>query len=349
MARLKASTVPRSSLGAPALTATPMPARAKSTRMPTTLPLLMRSSITGGFNATMSAGPPASTLAITFAAKTALTLLPVALWNPAARSCSPEMTPMPPTTVISAALAVPWPGTPSTARQAAASPFIHFVMTPSRLFCVSHAICEQLAQSLAGSTWVLCKSGAASGVIMNLIIARAASGSFEPAIRATLEGQGTFLRLLRARHQGDARGAGHVQEAGQCPDIFGARGSHHDVGLLDADFEVAFGQELDHRAAVAVHRLGLELIGEAELRYPFGRMGAAAAVRIADRLCGQQCRLVGLRRADVRLGHAGAYRKTETGEHERRHGAGHHLASLDEILDRGGIAGDQVRGPAGSE
>src|ERR1700732_428479 len=47
-------------------------------------------------------------------------------------------------------------------------------------------------QSFAGSTWVLRSSGAASGDVMNLIIARAASGSFELATRATLDGHGTF-------------------------------------------------------------------------------------------------------------------------------------------------------------
>jgi hypothetical protein len=46
--------------------------------------------------------------------------------------------------------------------------------------------------AFAGSTWVLRSSGAASGEVMNLIIARAASGSFELATRATLDGHGTF-------------------------------------------------------------------------------------------------------------------------------------------------------------
>src|SRR6516164_5635492 len=45
-----------SGVGAPAFTATPIPARAKSTRSPTTLPCLMRSSITSGVWVTTSAG-----------------------------------------------------------------------------------------------------------------------------------------------------------------------------------------------------------------------------------------------------------------------------------------------------
>jgi hypothetical protein len=84
-----------------------MPARAKSTRMPTTLPPAIRRSITGGLSATMSAAAPASTLASGFASNSAVTLWPVAPWKPAARSRSPEMTPIPPMTVISAAWAVP--------------------------------------------------------------------------------------------------------------------------------------------------------------------------------------------------------------------------------------------------
>jgi hypothetical protein len=49
-------------------------------------------------------------------------------------------------------------------------------------------------QSFAGSRWVLRSSGAASGDVMNRIIARAASGSFELA------------------DQDDARQARHVQD-----------------------------------------------------------------------------------------------------------------------------------------
>src|SRR5262249_23578216 len=54
--RTKSSVLRSGGLGAPSLTATPMPARAKSTRRPTTLPCLIRSSITGGLAVTTSAG-----------------------------------------------------------------------------------------------------------------------------------------------------------------------------------------------------------------------------------------------------------------------------------------------------
>ena len=53
---------------------------------------------------------------------------------------------------------------------------------------------ECRSQGLAGSTWVLRSSGAASGEIMNLIIARAASCSFEAANTATLDGHGLFRK-----------------------------------------------------------------------------------------------------------------------------------------------------------
>src|SRR5580704_2841337 len=169
-----------------------MPARAKSTRMPTTLPLLIRSSITGGFNATMSAGAPLSTVAITLAAKTALTSSGRDL------ECSCQI-PHPRDHPHAAhdrdlgrgrgALAQHSQHGESGRRQ-----YVH----PSRhdilpIF-LSHAVCALLCQGLAGSTKVLRSRGAASGEIMNLIIARAASGSLEPVIRATLEGQGTFRK-----------------------------------------------------------------------------------------------------------------------------------------------------------
>ena len=51
---------------------------------------------------------------------------------------------------------------------------------------------ECRSQGLAGSTRVLRSSGAASGEIMNLIIARAASGAFEAVNTATLDGHGLF-------------------------------------------------------------------------------------------------------------------------------------------------------------
>src|SRR5262245_37065935 len=47
-----------------------------------------------------------------------------------------------------------------------------------------------LVHGLAGSTWVLRSKGAACGEIMNLIISRAASGSFDTVSNATLDGHG---------------------------------------------------------------------------------------------------------------------------------------------------------------
>ena len=47
-------------------------------------------------------------------------------------------------------------------------------------------------QLLAGSSWTLRRSGAASGETINLIIARAASCSFDTGSSATLFGQGLF-------------------------------------------------------------------------------------------------------------------------------------------------------------
>src|SRR5438093_7584073 len=42
------------------------------------------------------------------------------------------------------------------------------------------------------------------------------------------------------------------------PDIIGSRHSHHDVGLLDAELEVALGQIVGDRAVAGEHRLGLQ-------------------------------------------------------------------------------------------
>src|SRR6516165_11515360 len=47
-------------------------------------------------------------------------------------------------------------------------------------------------QGFAGSTWVLRSSGAASGEIMNWIMAREASGSLDTFSNATLDGQGSL-------------------------------------------------------------------------------------------------------------------------------------------------------------
>lgn len=47
-------------------------------------------------------------------------------------------------------------------------------------------------QGLIGSTWVRRNNGAASGETMNLIIARAASGSLEAVNKPTFDWQGLF-------------------------------------------------------------------------------------------------------------------------------------------------------------
>src|SRR5262245_66615574 len=50
------------------------------------------------------------------------------------------------------------------------------------------------SQGLKGSTWVLRSSGAAFGEIINWIIARAASGSFDFVDRPTLDVHGLFRK-----------------------------------------------------------------------------------------------------------------------------------------------------------
>jgi len=95
--------------------------------VPTTLPSLMRLSITGGFATTRSAGAPELTLVITFASWVATTLCPLALWNPAARSRAPEIEPCEARIVISAARTVS-PATPDATKRGAAIMIIHFRM-----------------------------------------------------------------------------------------------------------------------------------------------------------------------------------------------------------------------------
>jgi hypothetical protein len=74
-----------------------------------------------------------------------------------------------------------------------------------------------------------------------------------------------------------------------------------------------------------------------------GCVRAAASARIADRFGGEQCRFVGLHRADVRFRRPGPHREAETGNHEWHGGAVHDLALLGELLDLLGIGRDQVR------
>jgi hypothetical protein len=139
-----------------------------------------------------------------------------------------------------------------------------------------------------------------------------------------------------------------VDDAGHRPDIVGPRHAHHDVGLLDADLEVAAREIVRHRSAVGgaagAHRLGLQLLRQPELLNSVRHVSAAAAKGIADRFGRDERGLVGIDRTDVGLWRAGAHRDTEPGQHERRHCAGHHLALLDEIIERLGIGGEQVAG-----
>src|SRR5439155_23690227 len=146
------------------------------------------------------------------------------------------------------------------------------------------------------------------------------------------------LRLLRVRQQTDTRWARLVQKAGQWPDIIRSRHADHDVGLLNADLEVAARQIVGNGTAGGENRLVLQLLGEAELRDPLSDIRAAAAARIADRFGRDQRRLIDFHRADVGFGRAGPYRKPETGAHEWRHRAGHDFTVSDELVDRAGIS-----------
>src|SRR5687768_12033548 len=148
------------------------------------------------------------------------------------------------------------------------------------------------------------------------------------------------LLLLRRRQDTDARWARLVQEARQWPDIISSTHADHDVGLLNADLEVAARQVVGDGTACSKRCFGLQLLGEAELRNALPGIRAAAAARVADRLRREQGRLVGFHGADVGLRCAGPHRKAETGEYERCHRAGDDLALLDEILNRAWIPGD---------
>src|SRR5215813_9539055 len=89
-------------------------------------------------------------------------------------------------------------------------------------------------QPLAGSSCTLRRSGAAVGEVINLIIACAASRSFETVSRPTLLGQGRFT----------------YPGTGPTKSVPGGR-AHHDVALLNAEFEVAASQEKGHWAGAA--------------------------------------------------------------------------------------------------
>src|SRR6266446_6245706 len=127
-----------SGLGAPAFTATPIPARAKSTRSPTTLPCLMRLSITSGVWVTRSAGALELIFCIIAlpSSKLTMTLWPLARSKAGARSRTADTTPKLVKTTISAARAGPCTNTPRTPSKLAPSKpavaaFKHLVIVSS--------------------------------------------------------------------------------------------------------------------------------------------------------------------------------------------------------------------------
>ena len=157
------------------------------------------------------------------------------------------------------------------------------------------------------------------------------------------------VALLGDGQQADAVRTRQVEASGHGPDEIGPRRAHHDVGLLDAELEVAARQVEGDGAGAAAGEddLGLQLLGEAELGDSLGGIVAAAAARIADRLRRHERLRVRLDGADVGLERAGADRDAERGKHIGRRAAGHDPAFLDVRLERLGAARDQVRGPAG--
>src|SRR5262249_40269169 len=120
-------------LGRSGFTATPSPARAKSTRSPTTLPCLIRLSITSGVWVTRSAGA----LELIFcsialpSSKLTMTLWPLARSKAGARSRTADTTPKLVKTTISAARAGACVITPSTPSKPAVAAFKHLVIVSS--------------------------------------------------------------------------------------------------------------------------------------------------------------------------------------------------------------------------
>src|SRR5262245_23066249 len=116
-----------------AFTATPIPARAKSTRSPTTLPCLMRPSITSGVCVTRSAGAPELIFCIIAlpSSKLTMTLWPLARSKAGARSRTADTTPKLVKTTISAARAGACVITPSTPSNPAVAAFKHLVIVSS--------------------------------------------------------------------------------------------------------------------------------------------------------------------------------------------------------------------------
>src|SRR5579864_7400530 len=102
------------------------------------------------------------------------------------------------------------------------------------------------------------------------------------------------VHLLRHRQDGEVRAAWLVEEAGRYADKVGARHADHDIGLLDADLDIAAREIVGDWAAGALaaraYCLGLQGCGQPELLDPFRDIQAAAAERIADRLGGNERR-----------------------------------------------------------
>src|SRR5262249_34329578 len=151
------------------------------------------------------------------------------------------------------------------------------------------------------------------------------------------------LRFLRLRRYTNIRCARLVQKTGQWPDIIRSGHADHDVGLLNADLKVAARQIVGDGTAGCENRLGLQLLREAELLDPLCDICAAAAARIADGFGRKQRRLVRFHRADVGLGRAGPPRKPEPRAHEWRPRSRYDFTVSDELVDRAGISGDEIR------
>src|SRR5215510_5286250 len=225
--RTKSSVLRSGGLGAPSLTATPMPARAKSTRRPTTLPSLIRLSITGGLPVTTSAGAFELTFSVTLRSWLATTLWPLARSKPAARSRMPEILPCEPRTRISAACA---PCTISAKPRALTAMALNtFNMTILPIVC---------SRTIPRSARIRLHMGLAQK--------RRSRWRDHEGDHGTRS-----LGLLRARQQRDVGLARLVDLAWHGADIIGARHAHHDVGLLDAELELAACQIVSHRAATA--------------------------------------------------------------------------------------------------
>ena len=170
-----------SGFGAPFLMATPTPARANSTALPaTTLPCLTSASNDWVKFATMS---PGSLLSSAFGSAgpmraATMTLWPLAFSKAAARSVTPDSEPMEVKIVISAACGIV-PAQPAQRTEHRRDDCDIDNTLMSLLLLVVRSVCHRSGHFFAGSSCALRSSGAASGEVMNLMIACAASCSFD--------------------------------------------------------------------------------------------------------------------------------------------------------------------------